>query len=540
MRGIDRRTVIGGTLALGLVAPATIAARRSHNQPPSPQFTHGVASGEPGQTRMLFWTRHVPENGRPAPLRLELSTRPDMSRAKVQGETQAAPDRDWTARVVVEGLEPGQTYYYRFHTDRQYSEIGRARTLPDDRPEAWRMGVAACSGLAAGWYNGYAHALAADDVDLFVHLGNYLHPLPAGMGAVRSAAHTDPYQQPQTLEQYWAAYRATRNDPDLRALHARTSFVALLNMHAPAGLGWLGGGGNGGLPQAQMAVARRAFVDWLPVSDAPFAQYDIGRLATLYRLDMQRRNPPLVLASAAQGGPASLVRLRDEQWLAGNRQMLGYEQENWLFDRMTAAGKAGIRWQIVAQQPLVGDLLLPPPGRLAATGAWETEMAALWRVAGAARQAALPSDMTGWSGYPAARARLLATAQRAGVDLLALSGDTHHGFAQDLAVDGRPAGVEFGCPALTDPGLEARLATPPADAARAFMEVNPHLRSIDLAQRGYLHLTLSPAQTVAQWRFTGPAATHSPRLAGSVMAHTLPMQRRVTLVERLRSASTMG
>lgn len=539
MRGIDRRTLIGGAVALGVVAPATIAAR-DRDRPVSPRFTHGVASGEPGQTHMLFWTRHVPANNRPANLRLEISANPNMSRAEVRAETRAAADRDWTARAIVTGLSPGRTYYYRFVANGEYSEIGRTRTLPDDRPEQWRIGVAACSDFTAGWYNGYAHALAADDVDLFVHLGNYLHPLIAGAQAVRAAPDADPYRQPQTLEEYWAAYRAARNDPDLRALHARVPFVALLNMHATTGAGWLGGAGNSGLSQPQMAVARRAFADWLPVSDAAFARYDIGRLATLYRLDTQQRDPPLMLATAARSGPAGLVRLRDEQWLSGNRQMLGHEQERWLFEAMRAAGAAGVRWQIVAQQPLLGDLDLPPTGRLAAAGRWETEMAELWQLAATARQVALPGAMTGWSGYPAARARLLTSAQRAGTDLLALSADTHHGFVQDLAVDGRPAGVEFGCPSLTNPGLESRLATPPADAARAFMEANPHLRSIDMAQRGYLHLTLGAQQAVAQWRFCAPVGTHDPTLAATVTARTLPMQRRVTLVERLHNSTPMG
>lgn len=510
---MDRRTAIGGALALGILPAGAFAARRKKQQETlSPEFTHGVASGEPGQTSMLFWTRHMSRTARPQKVRLQISEYPDMRRAKDKGEAMSDPARDWTLRIVATDLSPGTVYYYRFLAEGGASETGRTRTLPDGYPDQWRIGVGSCSSATLGWFNAFAHALRADDLDLFVHLGNYLHVVPAGTKPVRAGLVTEP----RSLDEYWEAYRSLRADADLRALHARVPVIANWGSHASGADRWLSGGTDTPLGDAQAAVARRAFADWMPVSDAPFQAYAIGRLAMLYRLDTEGRDPELKLSGNLQ----NLATIRDEQWVAGNRQMLGYTQERWLLDRMVAAGSQGIRWQILAQQPMFGRIAAPlamPPFSTNADVRLRTS-------------AGLPLDLSAWDGYPAARARLMATAQRSGCDLVVLSGGTHNSWANDLAIDGRPAGVEFGCPSVTVPGLERVLGgASPVAVEGAFVGANPLLRWSDVEKRGYMHLTVSRGQVVGQWRFTPDVATRADTLQGSVVARTLVMQRRLAL-----------
>ena len=69
-------------------------------------------------------------------------------------------------------------------------------------------------------------------------------------------------------------------------------------------------------------------------------------------------------------------------------------------------------------------------------------------VAQLAAKAGLPLNMDSWDGYPAARDRLLAAAQRADADLVTLSGDSHNvlyrfavSHAGHCLVDGRAAVV---------------------------------------------------------------------------------------------------
>ncbi|MFA7441209.1 MAG: alkaline phosphatase D family protein [Sphingomonadaceae bacterium] len=526
--GINRRTLLGGAfLSAGLLTGPAIARRKRIEDAASEAFTHGIATGEPGQTRMLFWTRYAGTGGQPVRLRLELSTRPDMSRSREMAEAIADPQRDWTARTIVEGLEPGTTYYYRFSgPDRSHSAVGRTRTLPRDIPQSFRIGLAAGASVAAGWFNGFAHAADADDVDLFLLAGNPGQLFPRIAQPVRAA----PMQPPATLEEYWAAWRVARADPDLLRLQAQVPLVPMWDPYDAAASGWMGMQPARGLPDVQAALARRAFQDWLPVADTSFMRFDIGRLASLYRLDTGARDMPLSLMAAMQSAnpQAAMARLRDEQWVSGSRQMLGHDQERWLFGAMQDSTRRGIRWQILAQQPMMGNLLPPPAGMLPGQATAESDR--FLRTITAAGSARLPFCMAAWDGYPAARARLLAMAQRTGGDLVVLSADTHNSWAHDLLNNGRPAGVGLGCPSISAPGLDASLAAQPADMiAGALVGGNPGLRWADLRRRGYMHLTLTPAQVLAEWRFTAPVSARSEKLETIMRARVQALQRRLVM-----------
>jgi len=54
---ITRRRLLAGSAGLALLAlPGRALAQTSTG------FTHGVASGDPGQTRVVLWTRYVAPN----------------------------------------------------------------------------------------------------------------------------------------------------------------------------------------------------------------------------------------------------------------------------------------------------------------------------------------------------------------------------------------------------------------------------------------------------------------------------------------------
>lgn len=528
---ISRRLFAAGaaSMAAGLAVPA-VARERPGREPPkrnrqqrgqpsiSAAFSHGVASGEPGATSMTFWTRHYDGGGSAAPLRLELSTDPQMARSRIAAEALADPERDHTARATVSDLAPDTLYYYRWlGPQNTQSPPGRTRTLPGAAARQFRIGVFSCASTAGGWFNGYAHAAAADDIDLALHLGDYLclPPSPATSTAIAGRPPIQP-ANPQSRADHWAHYRALRTDPDLLALHAHQPFIALFDDHR------LGAG----LPAAVAQAAQDAWRDWLPVGDDPYARYEIGRLATLFRLDtvLSGRDPPLdvSLAAGATDPLAALARLRDDAWVDGARQVLGRDQERWLLGAMAADASRGVRRQMLAQQTMMANLMMPADVvRLAG----DTAPPGL-RIAALLAQAGLPMQMAGWGGYPAARARLLAAARRYGVDLISLAAGNHNGWASDLPSDGQPAGVEFAVQSISAPGLEAVL---PASAADAMVRANPALRFANLSQRGYMHLLLTPAQTLCEWRFTQPVASRSSQLAATITARTATLERKIVM-----------
>jgi alkaline phosphatase D len=461
------------------------------------------------------------------------------------GEALAEPGRDWTARVTAKGLTPGRTYYYRWIGPGKNvrSLVGRTRTLPEGSPELFRMGVFSCSNLPYGWFNGYAHAVAADDIDLFVHLGDYIYEYARGIyPEVASAVPgrvIEPLGETVRREDYWARYRSYRSDADLQALHARVPAVTVWDDHEFTNDAWMGGAENhdpseGDWP-ARKAAAMAAYRDWMPVSDAAWARYDIGRLATLYRLDtrISGRDRQLDLEAAIKRGPdtmTALKRLRDEEWVAGSRQLLGLEQERWLFGEMQAAAKRGVRWQVLAQQVIMGQIRMPKGASALAGPNPGGQVAAFLGAAELAAKIGLPLNFDAWDGYPAARARLLATAQRAGVDLVVLAGDSHNAWANDLVNDGRPAGVEFAVQSVSSPGFETYLkAAPPARVAEALVGANPTLRWADTQNRGYLQLVLTPSTAVSEWRFTQGVRTQGSKLTGVQRARTGAGLRRLAM-----------
>ncbi len=537
---IERRMLLGGAAA-GLLIPGAVRAAKPA---PLAGFTHGIATGEPGPTSMLFWTRFQGVPGQSVPLKLEISTDPRMARIAKRADLVAEAARDHTARVTVTGLQPGQTYYYRFMgPQKARSAIGRTKTLPEGNVAAFRLGVFSCSNLPFGWFNGYGHAVAADDIDLFVHLGDYIYEYPRGTypSAAQTVAgrHIEPAGEIIRREDYWQRYQSYRADPDLQAMHARFPAIAIWDDHELANDAWTGGAENHqaateGAWSDRLRAAKAAYFDWMPMSDAPFARYDLGRLATLFRLETRvtGRDEQLDLEKAIKAGPSTMAainRFRDEQWLAGNRQMLGLNQEKWLFDEMAAASRRGVRWQVLAQQVVMGKLKMPPGAAALAGPNPSAQVAAAIGAGTLAAKAGLPMNFDAWDGYPAARARLLATAQRTGADLLVLAGDSHNAWANDLQNDGRPAGVEFAGHSISSPGFETYLRAPPSEVARALTEANPTLRWADTAGRGYMQVTLTPVEAVCEWRFTAPVATRSAKLASVVRGRTTAGQRRLRM-----------
>lgn len=175
----------------------------------------GVASGMISSDGGLFWTRYgaAPSSDataptQPVPLLLELSRSADFSRIERSIATATRPQADGTAKVSVDGLGPGSTWYYRFRAGEQLSAIGRFRTAPEaDALSALNLGFGGC---ANGRYAPYPvvdwSGATNPELDLFVMLGdgaygnaiNYPQPIgtiPANPNPVESSDDLQPLRQ---------------------------------------------------------------------------------------------------------------------------------------------------------------------------------------------------------------------------------------------------------------------------------------------------------------------------------------------------------
>ena len=128
----------------------------------------------------------------------------------------------------------------------------------------------------------------------------------------------------------------------------------------------------------------------------------------------------------------------------------------------------------------------------------------------AAGKVGLPYNLDNWGGYPQAKSRLLSSALNTNANLIALTGDSHNGWAFDLIEAGRSAGVEFGGHSVTSPGIES--ATQRQDQqkiAKALVANSKELRWADTSNRGYMVLSLTPQAATNEWVFVDTVKTRT-------------------------------
>jgi alkaline phosphatase D len=527
---IDRRQLIQAAMfglgALTIPGVASILHARG--------FTHGVASGEPRARSMLLWTRYASDSG--ARLRVEVATDTMFTRIVAGGDAFADPERDHTARVIVEGLAPGRWLFYRFIApDGTISPVGRTRTLPEGDVSRFGIGLFSCSNLGFGWFNAYAHACERSDLELMVHVGDYLYEYPVGTYPdtrdILPGRLLQPSHEIVALADYRLRHACYRLDPDLQRLHQSYPMVTGWDDHEFTNDAWVDGAQNHqpdteGDWTARKAAAMRAYRDWMPVSDpgpggVEWGTYEIGSLATLFKLEtrISGRSKLLELEEALKGRKdleRALTEFRDGPLTDPSRTMLGATQEAWLAAELVRSRRSGTRWQVLAQQTVMGERIMPPRALDWVPADAPDHLKRGARVGVAAAKLGMGYDFDAWSGFPAARARLLAAAQRADADLVVLSGDSHNGWAYDLAHDGRAAGIDIGTHSVTSPGIEKQVSrAAPAEVAAALRATNPALAWCDTSQRGYTSVQLRPDSMTADWHFMRTIAERDSALAGS-------------------------
>jgi len=474
-------------------------------------FTHNVASGEPGPDSALFWTRYVGPTGGPSKVKVEVSTSRDFARIVGGGEMVTGPWRDHTVKITVDGLAPGTHHYYRFIApDGTISPTGRTKTLPVGKTAKFNIAIFSCANLGYGEFNAYGHAAARDDVDLVLHMGDYFYEYARGGYDAGSefAKRILPADEILNLADYRLRYASYRSDPQLQALHANFPMIPNTDDHEGANDSWEGGAQNHQADEGDWTnrknAAMQVWREWLPVGEQPWKAYEIGDLATYYRTDTRmvaRSKPRWHGEFMRSADPAkAFADYRDTEWRDPSMTMLGTEQESWLYHRFASDKTV---WNVLGVGTNMGYNSTPQNALDWMPADAPERNKDYARTGIAAAKAGLPYNLDNWGGYPAARSRLFAAAQRADANLVVVTGDSHNGWAFDLPEGGKPVGVEFGGHSVTSPGFEnATKGTDPLTIARSMVEANKaELRWMDASNRGYMHLSLTPQAATNAWVF---------------------------------------
>ena len=479
-RLISRRAFIQGAAA----ATAVPLVLRAQNGTDTRLFQHGVASGDPLPDRVMLWTRVTPPVTRsaigPIQVRWRLASDERLASIVASGTTEAAPARDFTIKIDAGGLRPGQTYFYAFDVGGEQSTIGRTRTLPSDAGRV-RLATVSCANYASGYFNVYRCLANRDDLDVIVHLGDYIYEFANGVYGDASEIGRTPLADGEaaTLNQYRARYAAYRSDPDLQAAHAKHPFIPVWDDHESANNSWSGGSESHTVARGPWAVrqmeAYRAYLEWLPIresSDAGIHLYRgfrIGTLADLVMLDTRALRDK-------QAASTDAATLADP-----SRSILGRTQESWLLDQLRTSQRGGTTWRLLGQQVVFAPVT--PPG--------------------------VPVlQVDAWDGYPASRGRVLDFVRAEKIDnLVVLTGDIHSSWAADV-----PRDQILGYQASTGAGSLAveivtpAISSPPLFSIEGIRErvpllrlAAPHVKYMEGESRGYVLLDITPERVTADW-----------------------------------------
>ncbi|MGK2928743.1 MAG: alkaline phosphatase D family protein [Acidimicrobiales bacterium] len=486
---LTRRSFLAGASSLALVGPVgDEMARALQRRRPDPvvlpgfPFTLGVASGDPHQNGVVLWTRLAPDplagGGMPptdVAVQWEVARDEHMRQVIRRGTAVARPEYAHAVHVDVHGLGPDRWYWYRFRVGDWVSRLGRTRTMPPPsrRPSTLAFAFASCQNYPAGYYTAYRH-MADDDLDLVVHLGDYIYEGGPGSGPRR---HDGP--EVTTLDAYRNRYALYKTDPDLQAAHAAFPWAVTWDDHEVDN-NYAGDVPEDGGPSEpflqRRAAAYRAYWEHLPMRVPPptgpdmriHRRIELGGLATVHLLDQRQYRSPIACPEVISSAGPVCDAMDDP-----NHVLLGAEQQRWLADGLAATRS---RWQVLATGTVMSELDLLKPS--------EPKFV----------------NLDQWDGYPNARRQLLEAVAASGSDTVVISGDIHASGVGSLRLD-------YDDPDAPDIATEFVGTSISSTANSAFgtlvdqvVESHPHIQWADAAHRGYVRCTLSHDEYRAEYQ----------------------------------------
>jgi alkaline phosphatase D len=362
-------------LKLTSAASATIAARRAAGAQSAPALvtserlrplvTSGVQAGDVTARRAVIWSRA----DRPARMIVEYATNDAFRGATTIAGPTAVEDTDFTARLDLAGLRPGEMVFYRVRFEslahpgtRSEPITGQFRTAPRVRRRirlAWSADT-----VGQGWGISPEHGglrtyetMLRHEPDVFVHSGDMIYadtPLlpevPLADGRVWKNVITPAKSKvAETLDDFRGNYAYNLLDEHMRRFNASVPVLAQWDDHEVMN-NWHSGMTLEGDPryrEKRIAVlaarARRAMFEYVPFRRSS------GEAGRVYR--------------ACAYGPRLDVFLLDERSYRGPNgtniapvmgpaaAMLGRAQLDWLKARLLASVAT---WKVIASDMPLG------------------------------------------------------------------------------------------------------------------------------------------------------------------------------------------
>ncbi|WP_437690336.1 alkaline phosphatase D family protein [Sorangium sp. So ce176] len=319
-------------------------------------FPQSIASGDPRPDSVILWAR-VQDGEEDRDLEVEVATDAEFTKRVAldagQSKVKALAKHDHCVKVKVRGLAAGTVYYYRFiyvKGDTNYvSRVGRTRTAPAEEADVnVRFAYVSCQDYIGRHFNTYL-ALAEEELDFFVHLGDYIYEttgdpsfqnttgrgidltdvdgaIPLADGAFHAA---------KSLSNYRELYRTYRSDANLQKVHESFPMIATWDDHefsndAYGATATYSDGRTDETDVDRRKAANQAWFEYQPVDYGEAFEYDpgaefpgdiriyrdfvFGRHVHLVMTDLRSYRPDHLIPEGAFPGKVALdqARLQEE------------------------------------------------------------------------------------------------------------------------------------------------------------------------------------------------------------------------------------
>ena len=471
-------------IALSDRAEAASQAQDSFQDDP---FTLGVASGDPLPNSVVLWTRLAPEPlepgggmpERPVPVLYEVATDEEMSNIVKRDVTFASPDWAHSVHVDADGLDENTEYYYRFQAGNEYSPVGQTKTAPGTSPDSFSFAFASCQDWSSGYYTAYKH-MAEDDLDLMIHLGDYIYEYPIPQDAEERDTEI-PIRfntEIMTLEQYRLRHALYKTDENLQAAHAAFPWLVTWDDHEVEN-NYADEISENNIPPEDFlerrANAYKAYFEHMPLRpsrmptgpDLPLhRRFTFGDLVEFNVLDTRQYRSDQV---------ESFQKAKDP-----DRTLLGDKQEDWLVDGLASSSS---QWNVIAQQvpfSATDENLSPDVENFGAGDKWDSYRA---------DRDTVRDFMT----------------QHPDLNPVVVTGDVHRNYAYNIKADfsnpdSETIGTEYICTSITSFGNGSGITNYGGTA-------NEPWQRFYNDNRGYVRCTVTPEQWRTDYRVV-PAVTY--------------------------------
>jgi alkaline phosphatase D len=360
-RSLTRRQLLARSMSsLALAGIGTLAKPYLSRAADRPRLTCGVQSGDVCDGSAMVWTRA----DRAARLRVEYSTVESFKTLVGAASSDALPDRDFTAKLLLEGLPPDQDIFYRVLPEDGNGLAGEMQTGHFRTAPARKRSISfVWSGDTAGQGWGIDpsrggmrtyRTMLANRPDFFIHSGDHIYadcPVPSELklpdgGVWRNVVTEEKSVVARTLAQFRGNYKYNFLDENLRAFNAQVPMLAQWDDHevaddwSPIGTADETGYTEDGKSRL-VERARRAFFEFMPIREVPeqagrvYRRIGYGPLLDVFLIDMRSYRD-------------STWNRRDDP---GEAFILGASQLAWLKRELAASDAI---WKVIAADLPIG------------------------------------------------------------------------------------------------------------------------------------------------------------------------------------------